>query len=133
MNDDFAPGRLPQPGVVTWFKVYCGALCLLYLATAAASLIFFLVDPVDLEMSPVEARVVGGLLLVMGLGFFVVCALPLVCRPRPWLWTYDLVVICLGMTSACCIPICIPLLIFWTKPEVKEFFRQTAAEEGIFQ
>jgi hypothetical protein len=32
------------------------------------------------------------------------------------------VTIGLGMTSACTLPICIPLLIFWLKPETKAFF-----------
>ena len=45
-----------------------------------------------------------------------------VVRPRPWVWTYDLVVICFGFTSACFFPFCIPLLIFWLKPPVKEWF-----------
>jgi hypothetical protein len=38
------------------------------------------------------------------------------------LWVYDLVVICLGMTSACILPASVPLLIFWLKPEVKSHF-----------
>jgi hypothetical protein len=32
------------------------------------------------------------------------------------------VIICLGMTSACFLPVCIPLLIFWIKPETKLYF-----------
>jgi hypothetical protein len=42
------------------------------------------------------------------------------------LWVYDLVVICVGMTSFCCMPVCIPLLIFWIKPEVRAYFGRTA-------
>jgi hypothetical protein len=95
---------------------------LLYLATAAFSLFFFLADPADTEMSTVVARITGALLLVLGLGLFGACLLPLILRPRPWLWTYDLVVICLGMTSACILPASIPLLIFWLKPEAKRYF-----------
>lgn len=48
--------------------------------------------------------------------------LPLVLGPWPWLWTYDLVIICLGMTSTCILPASIPLLIFWLKPETKRYF-----------
>ena len=39
-----------------------------------------------------------------------------------WLWIYDLIIICLGMTSACFWPAVIPLLIFWLKPETKRHF-----------
>ena len=94
----------------------------MYLAVAASSLMFFLADPVTLEMSRLGALVMGSVLLLMGLGLLVASLLPLVLRPRPWLWTYDLVIICLGMTSACFLPACIPLLIFWLKPGMKSYF-----------
>jgi len=107
--------------VLWWFKVYCGFLCLLYLATAAFSLFFFLDNPADRETLG-AARFMGAVLLVVGLVFFGACLVPLVLRPRPWLWVYDLVIICLGMTSACILPASVPLLIFWLKPEVKSYF-----------
>jgi hypothetical protein len=37
-------------------------------------------------------------------------------------WVYDLVLICMGMTSAGCIPACVPLPIFRIKPETKRCF-----------
>jgi hypothetical protein len=110
------------PKVIWWFKIYTGFLCVLYLATAAFSFYFLLSDPADLEMSATAARVTGALLLIVGLALFDVCLLPLVLKPRPWLWTYDLVIICLGMTSACILLASIPLLIFWIKPKVKRYF-----------
>lgn len=110
------------PPVVKWFRIYCWVLCVLYLLVALASVPFLVVDPAKLEMSPSGARLMGAALFVMGLGFLAASILPLVLRPRPWLWTYDVVIICLGMTSACFLPACIPLLIFWMKPEVKAYF-----------
>jgi len=41
---------------------------------------------------------------------------------RPGVWVYDVVLIALGLTSACLWPITIPLLIFWIKPENKLWF-----------
>jgi hypothetical protein len=120
MTQDTAINQPPK--VLLWFKIYCGFLCLLYLATAAFSLFLFFANPSNPEMSQTEARVLGVLLLVAGLLMFGVCLLPLILAPRPWLWTFDLVVICLGMTSACFLPACIPLLIFWLKPETKRYF-----------
>ena len=107
---------------MVWFNAYAGFLCLLYLLTASASLIFFFADPADIEMPAAAARGLGVVFLAMGLVLFAACLLPLMIRPRPWLWTYDLVVICLGMTSACFLPACVPLLIFWLKPETKRYF-----------
>jgi len=123
MTNETTPVTDSQPPkVILWFKVYCGFLCFLYLVTTAFSLFFLLADPADTEMSPEGARLFGTLLLVLGVGFLGACSLPLILRPRPWLWTYDLVIICLGMTSACILPASIPLLIFWIKPEVKRHF-----------
>ncbi len=118
--DSTFPAR--QPGVILWFKLYCGLLCLTYLALASSSLIFFLFDPSELGKDPVEATVMGCLFLVLGVFFFVVSLLPFFLRPRPWVWVYDLVIIVLGLTSACFIPLCVPLLIFWIKPETKAWF-----------
>jgi hypothetical protein len=111
-----------KPKVVTWFKVYCVVLCIMYVAVAAASLIFFMVDPAALEMPALWARAIGVLCLLLGLGLFAACLLPLVIGPRPWLWTYDLVIICLGLSSPLFLPACVPLLIFWIKPETKNYF-----------
>lgn len=111
-----------RPGVLLWFKIYCGFLCLTYLAVVAGSLFLLLGDPQGMDMDQTEARIMGAFLLLIGVVFFVACLLPLVLEPRPWLWIYDLVVICVGMTSACFLPICVPLLIFWLKPEVKRYF-----------
>lgn len=113
---------MERPQVIIWFRVYCCVLCFLYLVFAAVSLVFFLGDPVDLEMPRVTALVIGLIFLLSGLLLFVASLLPLILRPRPWVWTYDLIIICMGMTSACFLPVCIPLLIFWMKPETKAHF-----------
>lgn len=105
-----------------WFKIYAGVLVLLYLAMTAISLVFFLMDPAELEMGRTEALVVGSIVLVVGLVFTAASAVPFFAGPRPWSWVYSIVLICLGMTSACFLPFCIPLLIFWLKPEVKAYY-----------
>jgi hypothetical protein len=114
-----------KPNVVTWFRIYCGFLCFIYFAVAAASFIFFFTSPADLEMSAAGARIIGALLLLTGLALFAACLIPFLFSPRSWLWTYDLVIICLGMTSACFLPVCIPLLIYWLKPETKKYFEKS--------
>ena len=111
-----------MPKVVFWFRIYSGCLCFIYLLVAGASLFFFFADPADLEMPAAGARFIGVMFVLMGLGLFAACLLPLVMKPRPWLWIYDLVIICLGMGSPCFLPACIPLLIFWIKPETKSYF-----------
>lgn len=121
---DFDQSR-SQPSVIVWFKVYCGVLCFIYLCLAASSLFFFLAPPSELEMSPMAARITGVAVLVSGLLFFAICFVPFVVPPRPWVWVYGICLIALGMTSACFVPACVPLLIFWLKPEVKSYFGKT--------
>lgn len=116
---DISPSR---PQVLVWFRIYCVVLCLIYLLCAGFSLVFFAADPEEMDMGKAEAIIMGVLFLVMGVVLFVASLLPLLLRPRPWVWVYDLIIICIGMTSACFLPLCVPLLIFWIKPEVKAYF-----------
>lgn len=108
--------------MIRWFKAYTAFLCMLYLACMAFSFFLLVANPAKPEMSALEARILGAVLLLVGGALFAACLVPLLVRPRPWVWTYDLVVICLGMTSACFLPACIPLLIYWLKPETKAWF-----------
>lgn len=64
----------------------------------------------------------AALYLVLGISLFVVCGLPLVLPPRPWVWIYDLIIIALGVASPCLLPACIPLIIFWSKPQTRSYF-----------
>ncbi len=117
--------HVQPPKVIWWFKVYAGFMCGLYLITAGFSLIFFLADPAKLEIPAITERAIGALLLVLGLAFFGAFLLPFIAKPRPWLWTYDLVLICIGMTGACILPASVPLLIYWLRPEAKAYFRKS--------
>ncbi|MGP1385004.1 MAG: hypothetical protein ACTS2F_15685 [Thainema sp.] len=118
--------RPPQrPAVVIWLKVYCGVLAAIYLLIALLSLVFFSVNPAELEMTAEEATIIGTIFLLIGGALFIVFLIPIFLRPRPWLWIYDIVVICLGFTSFCILPFSVALLIFWLKPEVKRYFGMT--------
>ena len=115
----------PTPGVWPWFIVYCVVMAILYLFVAGAGSIFFVIDPAELEMDPVEAKIMGTVYVGIGLMLLVPFALGPFLPRRKWVWVYDLVLICLGMTSCCTLPACIALLIFWIKPETRYFFGWT--------
>ena len=118
----FIDDHEPPPAVILWFKLYSGFLSFVYLLCVGVSFIFLFVDPAELEIDPVAAKLAGAGLLLLGLVLFVACLLPLFLPRKPWLWIYDLVIICFGFTSICFWPACIPLMIFWLKPETKEYF-----------
>lgn len=109
------------PPVYKWYVAYCIVMALLYLFVAAMGFVFLFTQP-DPEMSEAEATVMGILFLVLGLIFFVPYASAAFLPRQSWVWVFGLVLICIGLTSACCLPVCIPLLIFWLKPEMKAFY-----------
>ncbi len=111
---------LPPPQVVFWFKIYAGFLVFLYAVVVVYGLAILLWFE-----APDKPPLLGSMLVVLGLVLGGMFLLPLFSRPQPWLWTYDIVLICLGMTSACFLPICIPPLIYWLKPETKAWFNRT--------
>lgn len=89
--------------------------------------IFMLVfrnEGADERNSATELLITGVILIAVGLGLSIVFGLAPFLRPAPWLWVYHIVLIAIGLTSVCCFPICIPLLIAWIKPETKAYFYQ---------
>jgi drug/metabolite transporter (DMT)-like permease len=119
------PGRqVARPGVIGWYYAYCGLMALLYLGCILFGVagIAFRSEIADKETPPEVIVVLGVLLALLGavlMAAFVVA--PFLPR-RPWVWIYHIVLIALGMTSACCLPVCVPLLIFWIKPETRAYF-----------
>ena len=109
------------PPAHKWFVVYCVLMALLYLATAVMGIVFLVTEP-DREMSEAEARIMGVVMIILGLVFFTPYALAPFFPRKSWAWVFGLVLICIGLTSLCCLPVCIPLLIFWLKPEMKTFY-----------
>lgn len=113
------------PRVYKWFVAYCVCMALLYLFTAGMGIVFLFLEP-DADMSEAEAKFMGFMMIVLGLVFFAPFAAAPFLPRKSWVWILGLVLICLGLTSMCCLPACIPLLIHWLKPEVKAFYGRTA-------
>lgn len=113
------------PSTYKWYVVYCVIMALLYLVTAAMGIVFLVMEPESPEMNVGEMRFMGVVILIMGVVFLVPYAAAPFLPRKSWVWIFGLVLICIGLTSACLLPICIPLLIFWLKPEMKEFYNRT--------
>jgi hypothetical protein len=109
------------PGVWVWFIIYCSfvaLICAFYVFVGVIALVSPSTDP-DVSR---EGSMMGGffLITIFGLLGAMFGSAPFLPK-RPWVWIYDLVLICLSF-SGCCIVFGIPLLIFWLKPETKAFF-----------
>lgn len=110
-----------QPKCIIWFKVYCGFMALMYLFIIVFGLVL-LVFPEQLEMNRIEALVTGFACLVVGLVLFIPFLMGIFLKPKPWVWIFDIVLICIGFTSCLTLAFSIPLFIFWIKPDLKAYF-----------
>lgn len=109
------------PPAYKWYVAYCVCMALLYVLTLGMGVVLLFIEP-DQDMSEAEARIMGGVFIVLGLVFAVPFAAAPFLPRQSWVWVFGLVLICFGLTSACCLPVCIPLLIHWLKPEMKDFY-----------
>ena len=106
-----------KPGVLTWFSVYSLLMAVMYLILAIGGA-YFLSSGASGNSPSVE----GGVFLGVGAPLAVAFGMAPFLPRRPWVWIYDIVLICIGLTSVCIMPASIPLLIFWLKPNTKLWF-----------
>ena len=110
-----------RPGVIAWFAAYCILMALLYGVFAVLGVVL-LFAPASTESDRIAAIIQGFVFIGLGVGLGGVFGVAPFLPRRPWVWIYDLVLICLGLTSVCCLPATIPLLVYWLKPEAKWWF-----------
>lgn len=122
----------PTPKVLNWYKAYCIMLGLMYLLMLGAGVFLLVIDPSILGADPTndlekleEIKIQSVIMVVLGLVF----AIPYLVAPflpkKPWVWVYGIVLIAITMSSCCLLPLAIPLLIYWIKPETKYYFGKT--------
>jgi hypothetical protein len=121
---EYAASEKAPDGVV-FFRIYAvvfgimGAL----LALAGLGLMFApLFAPPSLAGAEVGTWFAGLFYGGWGMAMFVPTVLALFSGRRPWVHTMGTVVIALGMFSCCLMPLLIPLLIAWMKPEPKRWY-----------
>lgn len=110
---------IAKPQVIFWAKAYLVFLSLIYA-------VIVVISPFMLAAGDGEVSIMGIVFLVLGVPLFFISIVPVFLPPKPWVWLYILIMIGLGMTSFCFLPVCIPLLIFWLKPEVKRYYGKIA-------
>ena len=110
-----------RPSVIPWFTAYCVLMALMYGVFAVLGIVLLFV-PAASQSDRMVALIQGVVFLALGVALAGVFGVAPFLPRRPWVWIYDLVLICLGLTSVCCLPATIPLLIYWLKPEAKGWF-----------
>lgn len=112
------------PGVVVWFKIYAGFMVLGCLWFALTGVVM-LATPQEFEsqdMTRAEALAFGTVLLASGLAFAAAYVFAIFAPVRPWVWALDLILIAVGLLSCCCLPVTVPLLIFYLRSDTQNYF-----------
>ena len=115
-------GEPQKPVVWNWYAAYCVAMAFMYLLCVVGGFFFLFADPAELEMDPGGAKVMGVILIGLGLALGALFASGPMLPLRKWGWVVGVVLIGIGLTSMCCLPAAIPLLIWWLKPETKQYY-----------
>jgi len=99
-------------------------MALVYVATIAigAFMIAFRNEGADARHPAEEYLIMGVLLIAVGLVLAIAYGVAPSLAPAPWVWTYQLVLIAIGLTSPCCLPMSIPLLVGWIRTDTKAFY-----------
>ena len=132
MNQSPPPAR---PSVVIWYKIYCAFMAVSYMLFSVyiAFLIWFPKEEIASE-SQAAGKIIlvlehlwGGLLIgTIMVAMLYIAALFL---PRkPWAWVYGIFAICIGLPNCCLLPLSIPVLVLWFRPETKLYFGWTGAQ-----
>lgn len=118
--------------VIFWNRVYC---CVLSVSWFLAGLgCFWARTQVDVvyetsaqmfEASGIEKSQLGLMYGLIGLLSFVLVILNLILvfapRTKIW-WAAHMFNLVMGVLKCCCIPVAVPLIIFWVRPEVQQAF-----------
>jgi predicted membrane-bound dolichyl-phosphate-mannose-protein mannosyltransferase len=103
-------------------------MTLLYLGCVALGVVFFAfaeeLAADDPEMTPAGVRVMGVMFIAVSIPLVLLFGIAPLLKGKVG-WILGFVTIGIGLTSACCLPASIPLLIFWLKPELKAYLRVT--------
>ena len=134
-SDPYSSPQMPEkpvfdenaapPMVWQWYRAYCIGMALLYFICAVAGAVLILnaenIADSSPEMDALGAKIQGVIFLVMGIGLFLLYSVPLFMGRSKASWILGFVTIGIGLTSCCCMPASIPLLIHWLKDETKVF------------
>ena len=104
-NSYNTPGK---PKTVFWFQIYCQVTILINFLLFLY-LFFFAYEAKGYAFSA-----------MCGLAF---CVTPLFLPRKEWVWIYNLTFLALGLPSFIFIPVLVPLIYFWLKPEVRKYYK----------
>jgi hypothetical protein len=122
MHSDARP-----PDGVYYFRIYAGIMAFSYACLAIFGLVT-MVSPLfagpasATSSADMDQWFVGFFCVGIGTALCTAFLVALFGGRRSWVHTMGTLLIGLGMMSGCCLPLTIPLLIQWLKPETKQWY-----------
>ncbi len=113
------------PEAVYYFRIYVIVMLLSLLGFFGVGLWMMLEPMMKRTVSPLNTgEWIAGLIIAATAGIFIVPhAIVLFAGRSKWVYTLAIVLIGMSMLwNSCCLPITIPLLIVWMRPETKKWY-----------
>jgi drug/metabolite transporter (DMT)-like permease len=102
---------------------YCVANAVVYFVCAVLGVLFLLMpEELSDSGSPVESYIMGALLVLVGILFAAFYLAAFLLPRSKAAWIVGIVAIALGLSSPCCLPAAIPLLIVWIRDDTRTWF-----------
>ena len=122
-TNESVPVSMEPPGVILWYRIYCALMGVLYALLVILFLFLRSLPDIEQVMNPseyTEFQITSMVVIIFGVPFAILYFACVFMASKRWHWVLGIISIGLGMTG-CCLPVCIPLLIFWIKPETKSW------------
>lgn len=114
------------PTGIVLFRVYSGLQTLLFLCMVLVGVFLVVVPSAWPHVFPVKPgepppQIIGAVLAVLYLIPLVIFTVGIFAPRRPWLYVYGIITCAMSMTCGGCWMLAIPTLIYWLKPETKQW------------
>lgn len=113
------------PAGVYYYRIYAAVMVVLSGLGVLGGMVLFVRPLLALPSgrgSAMSEMIVGLVYGGMSAAFFIPLLITLFGGRRPWVHTLATILIAFSMTVLCCMPIALPLLITWLKPETKRWY-----------
>jgi len=119
-----ATDAAPTPAVYYAYIVYSISMAVLYVACVVGGVMCLgnANSFADTDEDRFSMMFLGGVLIVIGLPLSIIFGIVPLLPRKKWCWIYGIVLISIGLTSACTILPAILLLVFWLQTPAKRYF-----------
>lgn len=118
-----------------WYRAYCFFMVVAHVV-GYGGLVWFLrkMEPefrASEGYDPVHFNVTVTLLIVVGVVFTVINLVAAFLPVKGWSWIGGLANLVLGVLSCFCLPFALPILIYWMRDDVRNYFGVNARSGGL--